>query len=294
MAARPSLWVYKCNAARHAHQIATGDWDGFFAGPQPGEWGGSTTMASTNSLKILWQRMQPGDLVLCWQTDRKRAVGLCQVNALDDWIDAEGQPQRDMWLELLGEPFSPPVPLLDLKKSDPRVGAVRAFQSGFMGTLYETNATEGTDLLRACGISPKTLASLQSSPSRGASPHGGAGFGSPAENRKVEQAAVRVLRAAYKSQGWKLTDFQKDNLGYDFSAVRHQQERHIELKGARGPMPSFPITEHEVAVARTDPLWRLAVVTNALSKVPSLTEWSGDAFLLEFYLRPLSHFARRR
>jgi hypothetical protein len=49
------LWIYKCNT-RHRGQLATGDWDEFFAGKQPGEWGGSTTMASSGSLEILWNR----------------------------------------------------------------------------------------------------------------------------------------------------------------------------------------------------------------------------------------------
>jgi hypothetical protein len=293
MALRPPLWVYKCNSTRHAHQIASGDWDSFFAGPQPGEWGGSTTMASKGSLDVLWNRMRPGDLVLCWQTNRHRAVGLCSVESFDDWVDETGEEQRDMVLELLGEPFSPPAALLETKKHDPKIAAVRAFQRGFMGTLYETSVAEAAVLLRACGISPTTLAKLRSSPNRGAKPHAGAGFGSPVENRKVEQAAVKTLRAAY-SKGWQLTNRQKDNVGYDFEARRGSHERHIELKGARGPMPSFPITEHEVVSARADSLWRLAVVTDALSVRPRLSEWTAAAFLSEFALRPLSHMARRR
>jgi hypothetical protein len=290
--ARPALWVYKCNANEHAYQIATGDWDDFFGGPQPGEWGGSTTMASAGSLDILWNRMQPDDLVLCWQTNRQRAVGLSRVDRLDDWIDSNCEKQRDMWLELLGEPFSPPVPLLALRKQDPKLAAVRCFQSGFVSTLYETTPSEASALLRACGISPRTLTELRSSPSRGARPAGGGGFGSPAENRKVEKAAEKVLRAKYKS--WKIVDRQKDNVGYDFEVFRGVRERHVELKGARGPKASFPITRNEVNIARTDPYWRLAVVTEALSPRPGLIEWTGDEFLRDFELRPLSYMAKRK
>lgn len=292
MAAQPSLWVYKCNANEHDHQIATGDWDDFFSGPQPGEWGGSTTMASAGSLGILWNRMQPDDLVLCWQTNRQRAVGLCRVDSLDDWVDDEGETQREMWLELLGEPFSPPVPLLSMRNHDSRLAAVRCFQSGFVSTLYETSASEARMLLQACGISHATLARLRSSPSRGAAPHGGAGFGSTFENRKVEKAAERALRAAYN--GWTIRDRQSANVGYDFEVRRGSVERHIELKGARGPMPSFAITQNEVNTARSDQRWRLAVVTNALSGTPKLSEWSAADFLREFALRPLSYMAKRR
>jgi hypothetical protein len=93
---------------------------------------------------------------------------------------------------------------------------------------------------------------------------------------------------------WKLVSREKDNVGYDFDATRGQSVRHIELKGARGPMPSFPITEHEVATARVDPDWWLVVVTDALSASPRLHEWNGADFVREFSLRPLSHMARKR
>jgi hypothetical protein len=286
-----ALWVYKCNAIEHAHQIATGDWDDFFAGPQPGRWGGSWTMASPTSLDILRIRMQPGDLVLCWQTNRQRAVGLCRVDSLNDRVDRDGEKQREMLLELLGEPFSPPVPLLAMRRQDPKLAAVRCFRPGG-GTLYETSPTEARILLRACGILPSTLVRLRSSPGKGAVSSGGAGFGSAAENRKVESAAELVLRTAYKS--WTIIDRQKDNVGYDFEVRRGKRERHLELKGTRGPMPSFPITHNEVMIAHIDPQWRLCVVTNALSAKPKLLERTGDQFLREFDLRPLSYIARRR
>jgi Domain of unknown function (DUF3883) len=292
--AAPPLWVYKCNANEHSYAIATGDWDRFFAGPQPGEWGGSTTMASPASLDILWNRMQVGDLALCWQTNRRRAVGLCRVHSFDDWTDDHGDKQRDMWLGMLGEPFSPPVNIYELKKQDPRLASVRALQSGYISTLYETTPAEARTLLRTCRILPQTLSRLQSSSNRGAAPPAGAGFGSPADNRKVEAAAVKALVASYTAKGWKLTDRQKDNVGYDFEAEHGSMLRHIELKGPRGPMPSFPITEHEVATARFDPLWRLAVVTDALSAKPRLQEWNAADFLSEFTFRPLSHMARRK
>lgn len=288
MAVRPPLWVYKCNSKSHG-QIATGDWNEFFAGPQPGGWGGSDCMGSPRSLDIVWNRMQPDDLVLCWQTDHQIAVGLCRIDSLYDWVDDAGEKQRRIFLEMLGEPFSPPVPILQMRKHDRALSAVRCFQQGLVQTLYETDDAEATKLLRACGISPLALTKLRRSPSTGANPHGGAGFGSPAENRKVEQAAVKKLRKSYKA--WNLIDRQKDKIGYDFQAFRGSQERHIELKGARGPMPSFPITKHEVTMADIDPLWRLAVVTDALSAHPQLREWTASAFQEEFKLCPLSFMA---
>ena len=287
----PSLWIYKCNASRGG-PLAAGDWDEFFAGPQPGLWGGSATMNSPLSLSILWKRMQPRDLVLCWQTNRRSAVGLCRVDSFDDDVDDEGTPERWIRLQLLGEPFSPPVPLLDLRKDDRKLATVRCFQSGNVSTLYGTSSGERDILLRTCGISPNTLRRLRSSRRRDGLPRRGAGFGSAAENLKVEKASLKKFNKSYK--GWEIIDCQNDNCGYDFRVRRGTQERHIELKGARGPMPSFPITDNEVNQAKEDGRWRLAVVTGALSS-PKLTEWTSKQFLRQFDLRPLvSYMARLR
>lgn len=60
----PPLWVYKNNAKGHPNQAAFGGWDQFFAQAvdEPVEWGGSETMSSAMSLKILWEEMRVGDL----------------------------------------------------------------------------------------------------------------------------------------------------------------------------------------------------------------------------------------
>lgn len=157
MAARPPLWVYKCNA----ESPARGDWQDFFNGPQPGHWGGTDCMASPRSLDIVWNRMQRGDLVLCWQSERRSAVGLCRVEALKDRRDRAGDLQRLMFLELVGKPFDPPVPILQMRKSDGALAAIRCFQQGLVQTLYETDDGEAITLLRACGLSNSKLSKLR-------------------------------------------------------------------------------------------------------------------------------------
>jgi hypothetical protein len=197
-----------------------------------------------------------------------------------------------MWLELLGEPFSPPVPLLDLRKRSRELATIRCFQLGYVSTLYEASAKERHLLLRTCRISPTTLRTLRGSSSQGGSPRRGSGFGSALENVKVEKASLKRFKQTYK--GWGIVDCQRDNFGYDFEVSRGSQIRHIELKGARGSMPSFPITDNEVKQAKGDRLWRLAVVTDALSS-PQITEWTRTQFLRKFSLRPLvTYMARLR
>jgi len=284
--------VYKCNATGHGPRVGFGDWDEFFARQQPAEWGGTVTMGSTKSRGILSNEMSRGDLVLCWQSDRRAAVGLCRVDSLRDSIDDDGEKQRELWLQLLGEPFSPPVPILDMRKGDAKLATVGCFRPGWPNTLYATTPTEASLLLRACGISPSTLTRLRGYKSQGTAPTGHAGFGTAEENKKVERAAVAVLRAKYKA--WKIVDRQQEHVGYDFEVRRGQQERHIELKGTRGPMPSFPITCNELHRAKEDDRWWLAVVTNALSAKPHLIEMTGAQFLSQYQWKPLSYMARKK
>ena len=72
-----SFWVYKCNAhpqARNAH-LPTGDWDYVFKQKKDKEvrWGSSA------SIPRLVGDLQPGDLVIACQTDRKELVGVAEV-----------------------------------------------------------------------------------------------------------------------------------------------------------------------------------------------------------------------
>ncbi len=120
---------------------------------------------------------------------------------------------------------------------------------------------------------------------------GGAGFGTAAENKKVELAAVSAFHRKYDK--WNVKDVQSDNLGYDFEATRGSMSRHVEVKGSRSMGPSFPITNGEVKCAETDPNWRLFAVSDALAK-PRTTEWSANEFRRRFELRPLSFMATLR
>jgi hypothetical protein len=285
---QPRLWVYKCNVERRAMQIAAGDWDDFFGEPQPSAWGGSDTMRNKSSLSILRNKAAVGDLVLAWQTNRKEAVGLCRIHELQDWTDENGVQQRTMVLNLIGEPFSPAVRLLDIRKSNAALARVRAFRPGYPATLYETSAQEARTLLKVCRVS-----AVGHENSKGAKPgpRSGSGFGTPVQNAKVEAAGIRAFKRKYRH--WTLTDLQKDNVGYDFVATLRNLERHVEIKGAQGPAASFPITDNEVMIARSDPLWHLCVVTKALGAAPVIMEWTRDEFLRAFILRPVTTYIAR-
>jgi hypothetical protein len=253
------LWVYKCNNRQHEHQISWGDWRDFFrlAKGRPLDWGGTGYIGSGSSLRIIRHEMQPGDLVLAWQTDRREAVGLCRVH---DLRPSEGDDEIE-W-EIILEPveeFDPPVKLAAMKKRDPALAAVKAVRAGLIATLYGTTYVEARVLLDRCGVDPIVL----ERPKRVVR---GGGFGTAEENRKVEQAAVAVVTKEYKRDGWSVRSVENGKCGFDLVATKGRRVEHIEVKGTRGVAPQFILTAGEVSASESDRRWKLAVVADALAK----------------------------
>lgn len=121
----------------------------------------------------------------------------------------------------------------------------------------------------------------------------GAGFGSAAENRLVEQAAIRAVTRDYKSRGWNVTSQEHRCLGYDLCCTHGKIVEHVEVKGIRGAVCSFIITANETQASRTDPLFKLWVVTNA--RIPSrrkLWRFPGAKLGTTFDLQLIAFVAR--
>jgi serine/threonine protein kinase len=107
------LWVYKCRSTSDA---AEGDWNYFFEEMDGrGEWGGTWVTRSASSLKSIREKLQVGDLVLAWQTDKRWALGLCRVIALPRDGD-----EVAIELEAVTR-FAQPVKLLDYRDEMPAV-----------------------------------------------------------------------------------------------------------------------------------------------------------------------------
>jgi hypothetical protein len=123
---------------------------------------------------------------------------------------------------------------------------------------------------------------------------GGAIFGPPETNRKVERAAITFVTNYYESRGWKVESIEADNRGFDLLCVKGSIEKHVEVKGIQGKIESFIITKSEVHLAKTDKRFILCVVMEAISKQPQLTQYSAEAFIQRFDLTPLSFWARLR
>jgi Domain of unknown function (DUF3883) len=254
--------------------------------------GGSQTMASTGSLHILWQEMSPGDMVLAYQTDLRAAVGLCEVDDLVDYVDEEGEPQRDMMLRPV-ESFAEPVKLHELKRTDPVLAGARALRPGWPQTLYATTPEEARALLTACNAKFRLPEAVPGAARSTKNVRGG-GFASSKQTKAVEVAAVKAVRAAYERDGWTVTSIEDQKIGYDLIVRKAGREEHLEVKGTRAIEPSFIITAGEVRCLRTDPAARLCVVTGALSPAPTLHSWKAEEVERAFVLSPMSFWARQR
>ena len=106
----------------------------------------------------------------------------------------------------------------------------------------------------------------------------GAGFGDPVTNAKVEKVAMYLVAAAYAEQGWTPHDVSSRKVGWDITMRRVSDELHIEVKGTSGSKPTVLLTRNEHSTAGADPLWRLAVATQALTS-PTLTEYTATQVL---------------
>lgn len=82
--------------------------------------------------------------------------------------------------------------------------------------------------------------------------------------KKTEIAAINFVTEFYKKSNYIVTDRQKDNCGYDLLIERNSEALKIEVKGTVSSEQRFFLSRRERAKS-TDPLWRLAIVTQAVN-----------------------------
>ncbi len=104
----------------------------------------------------------------------------------------------------------------------------------------------------------------------------------------VDKQAVKHVKLKLSKQ-YHIQDRQADRCGYDLLAT-HKTSRnqfHVEVKGTSTERPGFFLTPKELA-ASCSPKWRLAVVTNALTR-PGYRMFSGGEMLQTFSIKPCSY-----
>jgi hypothetical protein len=124
--------------------------------------------------------------------------------------------------------------------------------------------------------------------------HGGGGFGDAETNAWVAKAAVRRVTGLLRRRGYTVRSRETENLGYDLDAVKGARtELHVEVKGVTGSEVRFVITAGEVKRARSDPAFRLMVVTEATRPSRArVHEYLGRDLKRRFVLKTVSYLAR--
>ncbi|WP_281546966.1 DUF3883 domain-containing protein [Pseudoalteromonas sp. PAR1] len=110
-------------------------------------------------------------------------------------------------------------------------------------------------------------------------------FPDPLRRKKVELAAIEYVIAHYENQGYSISDRQSDNCGYDLFAEKNKAVVKIEVKGTSLDEQRFFLSRNERAKS-VDPLWRLAIVSNALD-TPELSIYSAEEMEKAFNFEPL-------
>jgi hypothetical protein len=252
------LWIYK-NNSKSSIGPSSGDWTEFFASTAAATWGSTADMGSHNRAAAF--EMAPGDQVLCWQSNRRVAIGLAVVEELPESEDDHGRIEREFVLKPVEE-FGPAVPLLDLRSSDPDLALVDGFRPGFVRTIYRTTGREATTLLRACG-SRGVPASVSRRAQRA--------------NQDSELAAIQFVTDHYVAAGWSVVSRESEKVGYDLHATRGNRELHLEVKGTVSAEARFFLTANESERAEVDRRWRLCLVRRALDPDGrSLDVWTGQ------------------
>lgn len=119
----------------------------------------------------------------------------------------------------------------------------------------------------------------------------GAGFGDYKTNKKVEIAAIKKATNYLERNGYTVVSRERDKIGYDLEARKGNREIHVEVKGSSGNGGQCIITTQESEVAKNDPLFRIWIITDALSRNSKIIKFTGTKFLEEFELKPISYMA---
>lgn len=114
----------------------------------------------------------------------------------------------------------------------------------------------------------------------------------PLKRIAVEKSAIKFVTNYYNELGYIVESFEKDNLGWDLTAINSRTTLKLEVKGLSGKDTLTELTSNEYQNLKSDKkFYRICIVTNALTK-PRLKifaysnenkEWtSEDGTILKF------------
>lgn len=99
---------------------------------------------------------------------------------------------------------------------------------------------------------------------------------------QVEAKSMEIMMNFFVKEGLNPRDVSKCNLGYDIDVLADDGSSvfHVEVKGTASDLQGFFLTRNEWSMAGTDPLWELAIVTNALGEcqVERYAPWEVEKY----------------
>jgi Protein NO VEIN, C-terminal len=235
-----ATWVYKCNR-RGTFGPERGDWEFVFASATPVAWGPPSSIPALDDLR-------PGDLLLCYQTDRNLLVGLARVTG----FRGAGRGRRVVVqaLRRIGTKVRP------LKMKDRRIGRIPALQGGRIQTIYPISTADADLLVRSADKAATQAidraarqASTDSGENIAAQFDKAQGFeADPRIRSAIERHAVRRAKAWYRKR-YRVRERGKP---YDLHCTRNGKVLLVEVKGTRSSGQGIILTTNEVDLARRE------------------------------------------
>jgi hypothetical protein len=113
------------------------------------------------------------------------------------------------------------------------------------------------------------------------------GFGTAEHRKKVEVAAEACVIKHYEQKGFTSQRVTHLPCGFDFVFSKGRTKIHVEVKGTASNVPQFFLTRNEHANGmQSNPAWRLAMVTQALTANPKIDIYEAGELSEEFDLEP--------
>ena len=135
-------WMYKWNDKGRFHRGKGRKWDEVFdSGAEFTGYGFDNPFG-----RKLIPEVAPGDVIIAYQTDRRAAVGICEV------LEVETNESEPRLRFVARRRFASPVKLHDLKRSDKQLSEVEALRQGPVQILYRLTPDEAGTVLNACGL----------------------------------------------------------------------------------------------------------------------------------------------
>lgn len=127
---------------------------------------------------------------------------------------------------------------------------------------------------------------------------GGGICADPERRKEVEEAAIKAVCAHFPKSQFEIHDRQMEKCGFDLlvrSKADARDELHVEVKGTQNKSAHFLMSHREYAYMLGNPRhWRLAMVTDALGKVPNVEIMGANEAQARFFWKEFTWHATAR